>query len=381
LEKPFGPFIATLVQFLPVNKNLIMANKEPGNFDEFGDYGLKYLQTHDAGSGAYTVDKVTLGEEIIFKKFDGYWGGWQPNQVDIARWRVIPERATVVAMLKKGEIDMIDEFGTVEEYADLGKTPGVKAFESIQSSLYVIHMNVQKKYFDDINVRKAISYAFDYNQAVSMIFGGRQAGGPVPMTMPEYNSKVVVYQRDLNKAKEFLAKSKYSKEELQNMELTYQYWSPSEPCRKTALLLKSNLQDIGLNVKLQGEDWARMTEMAGKPETTGYFFGHYNSAKYPSADVFLYGMFHKKAQGTYLSTSWYDNPKVDELIDKARVETNTKKRNEMYGNAQRIITEDAPIIAVANPAFMTAFRDRITGFTMRGVMSYEKRFYDWRIKE
>jgi ABC-type transport system substrate-binding protein len=63
------------------------------------------------------------------------------------------------------------------------------------------------------------------------------------------------------------------------------------------------------------------------------------------------------------------------------VETSTKKRNELYGKAQSIIAEDAPIIAVANPAFMIAFRDRIQGFTMRGVMSYEKRFYDWRIKE
>jgi peptide/nickel transport system substrate-binding protein len=376
LEKPFGPFIATLVQFLPVNKKLIMANKEPGDFGEFGDYGQKYLQTHDAGTGAYFAEKVALGDEIIFKKFDDYWGGWQPNQIDKVHWRVIPERATIGAMLKKGEVDMIDEYGTPEEYADLGKAPGVTAFESMQASLFIIHMHCQKKPTDDINVRKAISYAFDYQTAVDKLFGGQQAQGPVPIAMAGHNPNVVVYKRDVEKAKEFLAKSKYSMEELKKMDLIYLYWAGNEVMRKTGLLLKSNLQDIGLNVKLQAEAWATMTAMATKPETTPAFFCHWNTAKYPSPDAYIYGMFHRKAWGTYLSTSWYDNPKVDELADKARRETDTQKRYQLYGEAQRITTEDAALLPVACQAYRFAFRDRVKGFSLKGVLSSEKRFYD-----
>jgi peptide/nickel transport system substrate-binding protein len=380
LAKPFGPFTATWVQFLPLNKKLIMKNKKPGPYGEFGDYGINYLLTHDAGAGPYFVDSVELGDHIVFKKHKDYWKGWEENQIDIVNWKVIPERATMNAMLKKGVIDMVDEYGSPEEYANLAKAPGVDVFDSVNAQLFIVHLHCQKKPFDDVNVRKAVSYAFDYKVAVDKIFGGAQAIGPVPI-MPGHNPNITVYTRDISKAKEYLAKSKYSPEELKNMELTYLFWAGNEVMRKTGLLLKSNLQDIGLNVKLKAEAWARMSEMAGKIETTPDFFCHWNTAKYPSADSYLYGMFHKKAWGTYLASSWYFNPKTDELIDAARKESNPEKRYALYGEAQKIITDDAPVLNVAYPAYRIAYRDHVKGFALKGVLSYEKRFNNLRINK
>ncbi|MFW6421631.1 MAG: ABC transporter substrate-binding protein, partial [Candidatus Bipolaricaulota bacterium] len=180
LEETFGPFIATLVQFNIVNKELLMEEKKSGDFGDYGDYGQEYLETNDAGSGPYEIDSVTLGDEIVFTKFDDYWKGWEENQVEKAIWKVIPERATMDTLLKKGEIDMIDQWGTPEEYEELDKVEGVKTVEDPNVQLYLHQMNNKKEPLDDMYIRKAISYAFDYETALNDVFkGADQARGSV----------------------------------------------------------------------------------------------------------------------------------------------------------------------------------------------------------
>ena len=47
-------FIRALVNLKIVNGKLLMANKAEGQYGEFGDYGVKYLQNKDAGPAPIT---------------------------------------------------------------------------------------------------------------------------------------------------------------------------------------------------------------------------------------------------------------------------------------------------------------------------------------
>lgn len=382
LNKPFGPFIATLVEFLIMNKDLLIKEKKPGEFGEFGDYGQAYLETHDAGSGPYIVEDVELGDKIVFKKFADYWRGWKPNQVDKVIWEVIPETATIVLKMKKGEGDMSCQWLTVEQFEDLAKTPGVKVREDPQMQLFLAQVNNKKKPFDDPNVRKAVSYAFDYKTAIEEIFkGGKQAEGPVPILMPGHNPDLTVYHRDLAKAKQFLEKSKYSLEELGKMKLTYVYVTGLEIERKVGLLLRSNLKDIGLNVEIRKEMWSRITDMATKPEATPHFTAIYHTAKYPSPDSHTYLMFNPNAWGNYISMSWYENPEVTKLTEEARTTADTQKRYKLYGEVQKIVTEEAAALFIANPVHRIALSERTKGYKYPGILGYDLVFYNIMIEE
>ncbi len=382
LKKTFGPFIATLVQLRMVNKDLIMEKKKPGDYGEFGDYGQEYLETNDAGSGPYKVEEVTLGDRIVFTKFDGYWKGWEDGQIDKAIWRVIPERATMDTLLKKGDIDMIDQWGTPEEYAELNATEGVYTREDPNVQLYLHHINNQKAPLDDVYVRKAVSYAFDYKTAIEDIFkGGSQAEGPVPILMPGHSDKVTVYHHDIEKAKEMLAKSKYSTEELNDMELTYVYVTGNELERKLGLLMKNNLGQIGLNLKLQKAVWGRMCDMASKAETTPHFMAVFHTAKYPSPDSHTYLMFNPNAWGTYISCSWYENPEVTKLTNQARETVDTQKRYELYKKVQEIVTEEAAGLFIANPVHRISMRERIKGYQFPGILGYDLVWYNLRVED
>ena len=382
LNKTFGPFIATLVEFGIVNKDLIMANIKPGEFGEFGDYGQEYLETHEAGSGPYIVESVELGDRIIFSKFDGYWKGWEKGQIDKVRWLVIPEPATIVIMMKKAEADMCEQWLSPESFEDLAATPGVVVTENPQMQLFFLQMNNQKPPFDDVNVRKAISYAFDYETATEAIFkGGVQAEGSVPVLMPGHNPNVTVYHRDVEKAKEFLGKSKYSKEELKGMTLTYVYVYGIEIERKIGLLLADNLTEIDFNVEIRSELWGTICDMATKPESTPHFTAIYHTAKYPSPDSHTYLMFNPKAWGNYISMSWYENPEVTELTERARTTSDMEEQHRLYGEVQRITTDEAAALFVANPILRRAFRDYVKDYRYPGILGYDLVFYNLKIEK
>ena len=382
LNKPYGPFIATLVQFHVVNKNLLMKNKKSGDWGEYGDFGMEYLQNHDAGSGPFMLENVQLGDRLTMKKFKDYFKGFKKNSPDIVNWLVVPEKATYVAMLKKGEVDMIDQWLSPENFKNLAKTKGVVVKEDPNVQLFFLQMNNKKKPLDDVNVRKAISYAFDYKVAVNDIFkGGKQAEGPVPILMPGHAKDVVVYHKNLKKAKEYLSKSKYSMKELKNMELTYVYVNSLDLERKIGLLLANNLAQIGLKVKLKGETWSRITQLAKSPETTPHFTAIFHTAKYPSPDSHTYLMYNKNAWGTYISMSWYDNPKVDELTEKARQTIDVNERYKLYEEVQRIVTEDAASLYIVNPLHRIAFRDWVKDYEYVGILGYDLEFDRLRIEK
>lgn len=383
LRETFGPFVPTLVQFNIVNKNLCMKEKKPGDFGEFGDYCQEYLSTHDAGSGPYKLESIELGAEYTLTKFDDYWKGWRENQIDRVTVEVIPEEATRVMMFEKGEIGLSGpgEVLPASTYEELAKIPGIEIDDQPDLRLIVIQMNNTKPPFDDINVRKAVSYALDYDTIINDVYrGGVQAQGPVPILMPGHADDVFVYHQDFGKAREFLSKSKYSMEELQEMELEYCYITGMEVQRLVGLVLINSLEPLGLNVKLRAEPWARIVAMSTAPETTSHFHAIYVGSKYPSPDSHTYGVFHPNSWGSYASCSWYENPTVTELLNKARSTVDIEERYELYRETQRIIVEDAGALFLLNPPHRVAIWNWVKGYNFLGLLSFDLKFYTLTIE-
>jgi peptide/nickel transport system substrate-binding protein len=378
LNEVYGPFIATLVQFFVVNKDLLIANQQAGDYGEFGDYGQEFLNHQDAGSGPYWVEVYEPGTKTVFRKFDDYWGGWEPNQVTKATFLIVSELATQKLMLQSGEVDFIEQWHSVESFEELEQSPGVVVEKDPNVQLFFLSMHNKKPPLDNVHVRKAISYAFDYDTAVGVIFqDAAQARGPVPVLLPGHNPEAMQYTHDMEKAKEHLAASGVDPSQYK---LNYVYVTGLESEEKIGLLLQSNLRELGFEVEMQPEPWARMVELAAKPDTAPHFMAIFHTAKYPSPDGHTYLMFHPNAWGTYMSCSYYENPEVSGLFEQARVSVDTEKRYELYGKGQEIVTDEAAALFIANPLHRMAHRDRVTGYTFVGVLGYDLTWYPMRVK-
>ncbi len=378
LSKPHSPFLASMVQLFPVNKKLLMANKKDGAYGEFGDYGEDYLNKNDTGQGAYKIETYKPGEQIVFRKFDGYWRGWKPNQIDKAIFRIVPEQATSKLMLQKGELDMIEQWLDPALFEELKKSPGVVVKEDPNVQLFYLTLNAKRPPLDNVDVRRAISWAFDYETATKQIFlGAAQAVGPVPLLMPGHNDKTPMYKRDVAKAKELAAKAGIKA----GTKLSYVYVQGLESERKIGLLLQSNLKEIGFDVEIQELPWARIVEIAAKPETAAHMIAIFHTAKYPSPDSHTFLMFHPDAWGTYMSASFYKNDQATKFMEQARAEVDVNKSLDLYKQVQPIFADEAAALFVANPLHRIAYRDWVKGYEFYGVMGFDLSWYNLTIEK
>ncbi len=377
LNRPHSPFVASMIQLFVVNKDLVMANLRPGAFGEFGDFGLEFLTHQAAGSGPYRVEDFVRGVRTVFRRFDDYWGGWEPGQVDKATFLIVAELATQKMMLREGKADMIEQWHTPVSFKELATEPGIVVPTNPQPQLFFVSMHNKKPPLDNLYVRRAISYAFDYDTAVNVIFGGAPpAVGPVPILLAGHNPETRQYSRDLAKAKAYLARwggdpADYT--------LNYVYVAGIETSMKIGLLLKDNLRELGFEVVMQPEPWGRMVAIVAKPETTPSFFSVWITARIPSPDSHTFKMFHPAAWGTFMSASWYENPEVSTLLEKARATVDMDESFELYGKAQVLIAEDAAGLFIANPLHRVAHGDHITGYTFYGFLGFNLTWYALKV--
>jgi len=80
------------------------------------------------------------------------------------------------------------------------------------------------------------------------------------------------------------------------------------------------------------------------------------------ADNGLYSLFHSSTAGIPPNAMWYGSKTVDELLDKGRVETDIEERLKLYKQAQEEIVNDAPMIFLSYPEYLTGVSKKVTGF-------------------
>src|SRR5258705_5679553 len=88
--------------------------------------------------------------------------------------------------------------------------PGIAVPNFPGMTTFGIKMNTQNGATKDVNLRKAVCYAFDY-EALVKIYNGNAIlqTSPFPNATRGFVAVPGIYRQDLGKAKEFLAKSAY----------------------------------------------------------------------------------------------------------------------------------------------------------------------------
>ncbi|ELZ90425.1 ABC transporter substrate-binding protein [Haloferax sulfurifontis] len=365
-NQAYGPALATFVQFYIVNSAVVQENEQDG------DYGNAYLQSNSAGSGAYVLDDWEQGNSIEATAYEDYWKGWSEDSFDTFRSTVITEESTIKTTMQQGEGDMTDQYMGTQAYAEMDSYSNVRVPEVPQLQLFHFPLNCRKAPTDDINVRKAIAYAFDYDSAVNdIIGGGGVAAGPVPRQMAGHNGDLVPMEQDLDKAKEFLDRADYSVEEINEIGLEHVVVAGTELQRQMGLLNQAGLNELGIDLEINPLQWARLTDRATSAESTAHMTNIFHTAKMPSPDSHTYLMYHPSSFGSYISQSWYSTDEIAATLEEARQTSDLQSRLEKYEEAQALIVEGMPSVYIANPPYRIGINENVEGWQYRGVMSFD----------
>ncbi len=369
--KPSALFLPSLVRLYVASEAIVTKNtKASGPYGANGDYGKEWLQTHDAGSGPYMVKEFPLEQYLLMSKFPDWWGKFNPNAPDEARFIGTTEAVTVRSLMQNKELEVTDQWQSLEAYNALAKIDGVKIAPIPTLSAFYYMLNTKKPPTDDVHCRKAMSYAFDYDTALTLEWPGvKQMIAPVPATLAGVDASIPHYTHDLDKAKAELAQCKYANS-LDKNPVILNWVSEVPDEEKYALLFQSNMADIGMKVNVVKTPWLSLVENTSKLETSPSIATIYVSSDLPEAGLMMKQKYHSSTTGTWQQNEWLQNPQIDAAIDDALATLDQTERFAKYSKIQAQLEDLAPSIWIYDQIDKHAYRTCVDLPTAQGQTSH-----------
>lgn len=375
LDRVHSPFLATLVLLFITDKKTVMAQAKDGDFGERGDYGQEWLNSHDAGSGAYTLQNFERQASISFSRYEDYWKGWHDSPFETVQIRIITKDPTVRSLMKTGELGMTSQYQSTETYQALEQVDGVRVKSIPTVTVFYMKINTQIEPTSDPAVREAMAYGFDYETARKEIApGSLPAKGPLAPAFGAHKEDVHQPTYDPERAKQVLSDAGYSEGDITIQNTYVQSFGLEE---KMGLLFQQNMDAIGIDVELNPQTWGTMTELATTVDKTPHVNQVFYGPVYPSPDTVFYNQYHSEASSTWMSMEHLQDDEVDGLIDEARGTVDAESRNEIYANLQERLANLYPDLFVFVQSKKHAFAEDVGGYTFRPSMSYDYWFHNY----
>jgi len=324
------------------------------------------------GTGPYQFVSWTPKEELVLKRFDGYWGGkaaW-----DKVVRKELPNDATRVAQLKAGQVDLIarvpaSDVPTLEKDAALKvvKTNSVYlfnvAFDFRDKPAQISSKDgtpLSKNPFQDPRVREAIDLAID-RQAIADVAMEGMGTAQSQLITPNilgYNPGIKVPEPDLKKAKALLAEAGYPN----GFKVTLSFTNDRLPGDKeVGTTIVQMLSAIGIAAEANAVPSAVFfpANTRGDYAFTMSGWGTLTGESNYTLSSLVHTLNPTTKLGTF-NVRGYSNPAIDQLIEKAAVEMDTAKREQALKEANALVAADRPYLGIASVVSAWAMRKKLT---------------------
>jgi oligopeptide transport system substrate-binding protein len=303
------------------------------------------------GSGPFRIASYEPGAMLTLESFDMYPGGRPKlNQVSI----VFGTEATQPLNLYQAE--RIDLTHVPSWALDRVLTPSDALHDHVvsteQLSTTFFGMNPTVAPYDDPDLRRAIVAAFDVDRMIEIALDGRaqRAHGLIPPGIGdrEWRSQPIDY--NLNQAREFLAQAG-------GLGATPVIVEPGAGI--SSILSAILLRDLGLTVDVVDQPWPEFASRLGDSDLPALVLTWV--ADYPDPENTLATLLRTGSPDNYLG---YSNPVFDDLVDRAAIETDAGRREELYMEAQQLVLDDAIVLPLYHGMSYTLVQPRVRGLVI-----------------
>ena len=393
LPKIFAPFLEMIADngmtFGIMNREWCVAQGAwPGTMESAGERLTLTIDKdplHDKmmGTGPFKVQSWLKGDRLILERFDDYWRG--PATIKRVVRQVISDNTVAVQYLQRGDVDFFEvslpDLQQVEGYQ------GIRVVKDIPSAqLIKINFNFdiqQDKYlgsgilgkdgtpanfFNDIDVRKGFSYAFDYETFINDVLmgAGLKPYGPVLIGFPTADPDNPQYTFDLEKAAAHLKKAHEGQVWAKGFKLTVPYSAGSTHRQRALEILKANLKSINplFDLELTSLPWAAYVGAINDGSIPMSIFGILPKYQHPYAAL----SYHMGSDDFYAKVNGYSDlakAKYDPLIEQLSGTFDEQKIKDLSFELQRMSSEDALAIFHYQVIGQVAMRDWVKGYTIK----------------
>lgn len=297
----------------------------------------------EAGTGPYMLESYTPDQEIVFTRFEDYWGGWEAGQFDKVLVQIVSEATTQQQMLEGGDADLVTRI-PIENYDAFKNNPEYTYYEEPSFFNYVGFFNVLRPPLDNIKVRQALSYAIPYDDIITIGAKGlgTQSRGPVPAGVWPWSPDVNQYTYDLEKAKELLKEAGHEGGGF-SLRLTYAAENDTEAA--FAPLIKDSFAQVGVDVTLEAIAFNQQWEEAKSDPANAQdmFLLLYWPTYSDAGSDNLWSMFYY-TEKPFFNLSYWNNPDFNALVDEAIGATvsDPATSQSKYVEAMNLLVDEAP---------------------------------------
>lgn len=371
LKQASAIFLSVLPEIHVVNSELVKQHEKGG------DWGSVWLSENEAGSGSYQLDEFDPAIGFSANRFVDHFYGWEGVPIDKAEFRVIEELNTRVLGLLKGQYHFGGGYFPDYQLKRLQESGTVKVLDKEYMRLFLFQIHNQRAPLDNVHVRRALNYAFDYDSYLTTVMKGGADRNvvPIPNNMWGVPDDVEGYTFDLDKAKAEIAMSGVSFDRPLEIGLI----SGFSVLEQAAVVLQNGLRKIGIESTINSYTWPVLLEKVRKKETTPDLITMWISAYYADPHNWIGQMYDPKQSGTYRSASWYENPEVEALIDSGLATLDKEARIPIYEDIARIVTDDAASLMVSNARWRGVLSNDVTGLRFCPIgVGQEVRWLSWK---
>ena len=300
--------------------------------------------TKPVGTGPYKLENWAKGTSVSLSKWTGYRDAAKVK-LNKVTFRFINDASAQVAALLAGDIDGMPRFQSPQSLKQFQADQRFVVEMGNTAGKGIMTINNKKKPFDDVRVRRALSHAIDKKAFIDGVFEGlaKPIGSHMAPTDVGYVDLTNQYPFDPEKAKALLKEA--GVQTPLNVTLTL---PPPPYARKGGEILAAQLAKVGIVAKIENVEWAQWLG--------GTFKGNFDLTVINHVEPLD---FMNYANPQYY---WgYDSKAFRDLAAKYAATTGAKDRAKLFGDMQRMITNDAVNVFLFNPTNTAVYKKGLKG--------------------
>jgi peptide/nickel transport system substrate-binding protein len=322
-------------------------------------YGADY-PVHPVGTGPFKFVSMKQGQEMILEKNGSYWGG--APKLDQLVLRPIPDASARLAALQSGQVNWA-EIPPPESVEPL-KAAGFQVLLNDYPHIWPYVLNVKEGPWADKRVRQAANYAMDREGMSKSLLNGvaKPAGQVLYPGHPYYNDQAEKYTYDPEKAKKLLAEAGYPNGFQTTFIVPTSGSGNMWPLPMNEFVQK-NLKAVGIDMKIEAIEWQTLITQIRGGFPAGKDIGAYNISLAPVAP-WVFERYFATSSFIPAGSNYgkYSNPKLDDILTKARHAFDDKERDAYLKEAGGIVADDSPWLYVVHDLNLRVLGPKVKGF-------------------
>jgi len=242
LPRPNDPQLV-IYSLAALGSMVVLDSKTVQQHEVDGDWGNRWLTTHEAGSGPFRLDVWQAKDVLRMSRATDYWRG--EAKMSRVVFRHLQESQTLRLMMEKGDLDIASNMA-IPDVRALRHDPDLTIDAVRKGTIYYLAMSMKDPHFDNIKVREAVRYLVDYqgiNKSLMTGYGElhqRPIQAGMPATLPDPG-----YRLDVPRARALLAEAGYP----DGFDTTLRVLA-DQPFLNIAIAVQSTLLQGGIRAKI-----------------------------------------------------------------------------------------------------------------------------------